>query len=611
MSTFNMKQTIVLDKPKVSRLIQAVGLLLFGFLFYMAWHFYRERMLTFDGAFYIFRMMESGKMAYGPARYSDGIIEILPLWFFKMGFSLPTIIRAYSVMFIVFHYLIFLIVTLWLRNNGAGIAIMMASCITYYSAYYLPMMELHEVIILGVLLWAIIHPETPNFSNRYRLWSTIGALLTIVCMSFFHPLGLIVIAYVIGMEIIGSRRYRDMQLWFIAIVGLAWFLFKIDYLFKQQYDQDQVMPLHSMLSNLSAWKTWPSTQFLSDFTRYHFRSIKWLAIICTILSLRKGLLTFIFFSCSLAGYTFILISNFRTGASSFLFENYYIMYGFLVGLMFVFLFYHPRRMNLILFIALPFLWTGAKRIYEAHTDFSDRVAYLGRIVDAAHKQGGKKYFIDSKCFPVNYAMADWDLAFETLLYSSLQGPDSTVTIYSKDAATSHICDSAQNGKNIMFSVHFCPMWFTSNDMPDKYFRLPSTGYDYLTHSQNDTAFHEENFSAGSFKIIPLVSEVHAKFHKWTVQIPIRIENNSGKVIPAIPGDKDPVELSYHLYMADGEVVDGYLPTAFETDMKQNEVMALTVYPPMAGGTYYIKPDIITKGKRWWNIDTPKVKVIID
>ncbi len=86
-------------------------------------------------------------------------------------------------------------------------------------------------------------------------------------------------------------------------------------------------------------------------------------------------------------------------------------------------------------------------------------------------------------------------------------------------------------------------------MPARYFKLPSaSGYQYLTHSQEDSSFHEEIYSVKNIKIAPLKQSIVANTNEWGyTSIPVEIINTSGHYIPAIPmGAKTPVLISIKL-----------------------------------------------------------------
>jgi len=605
-----MENLIILPQRKISFFVQLTGLVFFGTLFYLSWRFYLERMLSSGGSFNVFQFMQSDSIMIPDERYGDYLSLLLPFLAFKMHATLSTILTLYSISFVLLHYLIFLFITRILKNNGAGIALMLACCVTYYYAFYMPTMELHEDMVLGVLLWAIIHPEYP-YTLKQQYLATCGAILTIILMSFFHPMGIFLVGFVIGMEMLGAKRYADTQLWLITGIGICWYLVRFYVLIEQPNDQEFFRTFDQVTASFRGLRSWPSTKYFDNLTYLHFRSIKWVAIILLLASLRKGILAFLFFALYFLFVTGIFFSNFKTGAPPAVFENYYAVYGFFIGLIFVFIFYHPRRRNLVLLFSLPLLWGGVIRMYHAHDLFTSKISYLDKIVNEAHKKGETKCIIDSKCYPYDIAWDSWNTAFETLTYSSLKNKDSSVTVFIQNPEFARLCDSVQHQPNLFLGVHFLPLWYSSAQMPEGYFKLPSTGYSYLTHTQEDTAFHENIFNKNNVEITPLVLSATSRSNNLIVVIPLEINNVTGKIIPSIPRKQNPVYLSYNLYDDKDKLLKEGIKEPLETDVGTKSIEGMIVYCPQSKGVYYVRPQLITEGLRSWNIPSQSIKISVE
>src|SRR5689334_21683384 len=89
-------------------LLQSIGLLFFGTLFTLAFVFYKERMLSYDPAFFSFKIIFERDFDVELGRWGSVVSQVLPLWFLQLGCSLETFLRVYSVSFILIYYLIFL-----------------------------------------------------------------------------------------------------------------------------------------------------------------------------------------------------------------------------------------------------------------------------------------------------------------------------------------------------------------------------------------------------------------------------------------------------------------------------------------------------------------------
>lgn len=604
--------TLPLDDKKTSVLYQIVGFLFFGILVFMGVYFFKEREFLLDKTYYNFRIIRSGWFIADLGRYSDLLGMILPWITLKLGLSLKAIMICDSIGLVLLDYSIFLFVTLKLKNNGAGLAIILVSCLAYARVFYSTMIVMNDVLIFGVLLWAFIHPESPFTSAKQKRFATIGGLVAAIVLIFYHPLAVFLIFFVLGVETTASRRYRDPQIWIIGIVSVVLFYLKSYVLFVNAYDQNKMVPISTIIHELPNIKTWPSTQYLSDLVTYHFRSLKWLFIICVVFTLRKGIVFFLFTVLFITGFTVIFLGTFYNGASAlFSYEAYFPFYGFFTAILFVCLFYHPSRKNFMLLILLPFLWIGLKKMYYGHEQFTYRISYMSRAVNEARKKGEKKCIIDSRCYPYVYADAPWAFSYETLLYSSLPGPDSTVTVFIKEPAFNSVCKDEQNKENVFFGAYFGLFQFHSNDMPGKYFHLPSTGYSDLTTSQDDTSFHANMFCFRNMKIVPSEQVVNVRLFDYVTVLDLKIENRSGKVLPAIPGSKNPIQLCYTMYDDKGHNLGVGTPTAFGTNIKSETPCGLTVYLPGKTGTYFVKPDIITGNADLWNVSSPLVKIVVN
>jgi len=605
--------TIQLDNKKISVFYQSIGFLFFGTLIFMAAYFYKEREFFIDQSYYDVRLLISGglnNMDLG--RYSAVINMILPWIALKMGLSLKAILICNSIDLIIFNYGIFLFITLKLKNNGASLAVLLSMALASTQVFYIPMSLLNEILVLGVLLWALIHPETPSTSDKEKRFGTIGALVAVVLLTFYHPLTIFLIFFVIGLEATAFKRYRDSQLWIIALVSVGLFILKEKVLFPNSYDEDKIVPVSTIIHELPGIKTWPITMYLHDFIICHFRALKWLFIICVLFTLRKGILFFLFTVLFIGGFTLIFMGSFYKGASALLvYEIYFSIYGFFTAILFICLFYTPTRKNLLLLISLPLLWIGVKKMYNAHEQFTYRVSYLSRIINEARKNGEKKCFIDYRCYPYVYGDTPWSVAYETLLCSSIPGPDSSVTIFIKDPTFDAICNTPHKKDHILFGAYFYPFQFYTDSIPDKYFRLPAGEYQYLTSPQNDTSFHTEIFSSKNVKIIPLEQTINVHLYDYTAVIDLKIENTSGKTLPAIPRKNSPVQLCYTMYDDGANKMGVGTPCAFETDIKDGSVCGLIVYLPYIKGTYFVKPDIITGDSALWNLPSPMVKIVVN
>jgi hypothetical protein len=222
------------------------------------------------------------------------------------------------------------------------------------------------------------------------------------------------------------------------------------------------------------------------------------------------------------------------------------------------------------------------------------------LSDHGRKMPEKKYVVDSRNFPWAFGWVSWSLPFETLLYSSLESKDSSVTVCISTPVTQY--DSVKNWENIFLGPPWAITWFWTSDLDNNYFNLPSTPYGQLTSLQSDSSFKEQDFNNQNVFIVPLQNEVTSSKEVYII-VPLHILNTSGKKICAVPDVTYQVFLSYHVMDEKGKAVSvDNVRTPLEMDINKEGNTGLIVNTQLKKGKYTLLIDFVTENIRWWNID---------
>jgi hypothetical protein len=255
-----------------------------------------------------------------------------------------------------------------------------------------------------------------------------------------------------------------------------------------------------------------------------------------------------------------------------------------------------------IFIAIILLGVfsySSYKIWKCHFLYKQRNEYFERVNAEIRKQGIRKGIVSERNIDWGKIISRWDNAFETLLLSSIDSPDSATTFFL--ASNMNQYDSLLSSPDLFVSVDFAPLWFWNKDLNKKYFNLKPSLYKKLNTSQKDLDF--SYFTKDSVELsIPARIE---KTKYLTATIPVTIINKTDKCINSIGDIEYPTYLSYHLLDDKGNVIvaDGNR-SYFETDILPHASVTtgLLVNLPDKRGKYKIKVDIITELKRWWYID---------
>jgi hypothetical protein len=582
------------------RLTQFIGFLFFGTLFLLAWVYYKERILSFDSSFYAFQIIQSKTYDIELGRWGDILSQLLPVMALKNHCSLETFLRLYSISFIIIYYIIFLLCTLVFKNQKAGLALMLVLCLGFRWVFYYAVTEIHMAMALSILLWAII--SSPFFyGTKLKKWiGTILSVILIYVMSYFHQLIVFPILFIIMLEFIGNKQWRNPFLWFIFLFAIIWFYIRIKILTVSEYEVNKILSFDDLKDGLSNFFHLSSFKYLVKFFISSLKSLCIVFILSLIIAaLRRNWLLFTYLFLFPSGFIILIILIYYKGESPLMLQNYYPVVGLLVGVMFIYIIYDNLPKGLTLCLTALLLLINLKGVYNAHNIQTERIHYIDRLTQYGRLLPAKKYLLNDNNIPKDITSGEWAIPFETLLYSSLPSPDSAITFFYSNPMNKY--DDLLNKENVFLGPNWAPMWFSSNTLYKDYFHLPSSGYLKVNTSQADSSFNESVFNDKNVSIKPLASEVRSNGFNF-VEVPIKIINASGKRIYSTPEGDHPVLLSYHIYDENGKnLIWDNSRTTLEVDIKDEYTQGLMVYLPPKKGKYIVEVDFVTENVRWWNI----------
>jgi hypothetical protein len=598
------------------RIIHLIGLLFFGALFIIAWIYFKERMLSFDPAYFSFGILESGKFAIACNRWGMAPSQFLPLIALKSHCSLETFLRLYSVSFILINYTLFLICTIALKNFRAAVALMLTLCLAFRWEFYYSTSELFMGMSFSILFWAIIAPEEP-YSSQIKQW--VAALISIpiiVLISYCQQLACFAVIFSISLELIGSKRWKDLHIWIVFIFALGWFYLRMKFFSNTSYELAKMEGQVDLLSSLPDFFSLRSWAYSKVYFLVSLKTLGFTFLFCIIMmGIRRQWLMLAFFIAFLSGYLVFLVLLFPQDVDELFFQYYATLFGLFGGITLMYLIgveisnpnYQFSKIIVCLIISV-LLFINVKGIYKAHFIQTERIHYFERLTEQGKKLNNKKYILSTKSIPNNIIFYHQFFPYETMLYSSLPSPDSALTFYPTDNVNQF--DSVIHDKTLFLGTPWDPFSAKSTTINRNYYHLPATEYMKLNTSQADSSFHESDFNNKNVILKSLSNEVHSNVYNFII-VPIKITNTSGHIINSIPDGEHPVMLTYHLFNKDGSLLSwDNTRTPLELDVRDENTEGLMVYLPPQKGTYIIEADFVTEGLRWWNAST-KFNLIVE
>src|ERR1051326_3299744 len=197
--------------------IQLTGFIFFSFFIFLSVLYYKERMLSFDPAFFSFCMIQNNGFNIALGRWSNVITELLPWMGLKAGCSLKTFLLLFSIAPSIIHYLIFLFITFVLKNYKAALALLLGMCLTFRLTFYYNTTELSQAIAFTFLVWALVNDVASPARWRMGL-----CMLLIIVISYFHQLAVFTVVFALLFEWIIREKQARRPIAMLLVFSLLW-----------------------------------------------------------------------------------------------------------------------------------------------------------------------------------------------------------------------------------------------------------------------------------------------------------------------------------------------------------------------------------------------------
>jgi hypothetical protein len=578
-----------------------IGLMLFAFHAFLALRFYMERTATADSAFFSFLLLDGGKPVEALGRYGSYLAQLLPLVLIHLKAPLALVLKSYSLSFVLLDVAVFLLIALRLKDREAAIALPLVKTVAFHYTFYYGISELNQGLTLMVLAWALLK----RFLDRdERHWGTALAIsLLTLWSSFYHQLLVFPLAFVLALECVRLKLWRDRGFWITALVLLGWFAVRILFFTRSSYEAQRMPSVGELVTYGSALGDLGSAQhLLRVFPK--FKALLLLIGITVLAALWKRAFVLLAGTVLLAvGFLVLVLITDRDGASPNIYENYYTVQGFFWAVLFARLATSIHRPAfLVPAIAAGVLLLGGLQIWRAHDLLTAHVRYAERISDTLRDRGTHKAVGDLRNFPWAYAWGEWPLAMETALVSAQRSPGEAATVFMTDAPAPF--DSVMTLPYTFLGPNWKPVWFTTDHFPKAQLHFPRQAYVHLNTVMPDSV--EARIAAKDIQLELLASEMWLAHDRFTVA-ELRITNRSAETLGSILESGVPMRLGYHLFAADGTLIEreGFR-TELEIDLPPggSHVQGLVIERPVERGTYLLQVDLVTVGKRWWGINAP-------
>jgi len=505
-------------------------------------------MLSYDPAFYSFKIIHFKTFNIEHHRYSSFLTQLLPLLAIKKGFSLELFLKLYSISFILLFYLVFNICVYLYKNLSAGISILLALCLCIRQTFYSPVSEFQQGMVFVVLYWCIIS----SFSDTQKSKDQVNHLINfsvLAIITFFHPLLLTALIYISGFELIKRNRIFDKNIYIGLLLigvcfGLRLLLVPVD-----SYESNKIPGIAEALKLLLQLPYLVSTKYFLGYAYSNYK-VSFLAffIACLFFSYRKQYKQLIWCTLATLSYIALICIIYHNGESHIMYENYFLLVGLFIAVPLSSTLIENKLIKLYSFLILLFILTmNFYNVWKEHLFYSQRISYIDRLTSYGKKFDTRKFIVNENNSPREILSVDWAFAFESLLHSSIKGPDSAVTVYTATDVNAY--DSLNKDLNLFLGADFALTWFKINDLDTNYFRFKKSYYKKL------------NLCSDSIDIKKLTEALNIQFKTKNISVngysfitvPVTLSTSS-EFISSCNKSNPTLFLSYRLYKNNGEIL---------------------------------------------------------
>ncbi|NUO00237.1 MAG: hypothetical protein HUU01_06430 [Saprospiraceae bacterium] len=415
----------------------------------LAWTFFLERTVFLDAAFQSFTVITKNELAIQVGRFGSAVTQVFPLVASRLGWSLEGILRAYSMSFVVYPFVLFLLLAGVFRNARAGLILALFYTLLASHTFYWIQSELLQACALIIFYYGIAdalfykdHPALDRPLLAGAVYLLMAALSVVII--FFHPVAFIPFFYSWMFLAISRDREKRKAFYLLPVFGLAVMLYKKFGLPANAYDTATTGLTDGVLDRAIHFFSLQSTQNFYRFCVTDYYCFPLLLAAIVIFYIRhRNYLKLVFVAGSVVGYLVLVNCTFHWNVEQFYIESHYQVMSLLMAIPLVFdLLRAPRWRRVLLFLIPAVMAIRVAHIGWRHNLYEQRLVIERNLIDHAKKLDGQKFMIARDDLPWGDLLMTWGLPYETMYLSALEHPDSVITVLSLEGDQPFVNENA-------------------------------------------------------------------------------------------------------------------------------------------------------------------------
>lgn len=450
----------------------------FGMILFLIFgvYFYQERLLIIDASYYTYNILHEETFFIAHHRYINYFNQWLPLLLMKLGVGLKGVLIGYSVSFILFYYTIFAIVAHLFKNHKAALFMVITLLLSCRFKHFMAVTETTNTLALSFLFigWVTRDQYLKEMHNKKEWLVALGLMLILL---LGHPIIFLPLMSFLAFYIVFFKQLKNKYAWLtFSFVLIALFL-RYKVLPSSGYEQNKMAAFEKTGEILPEFFNNWTYNHLKDYTMKHF---KWgyyfyLLVLLTLVYMKRYLAALVSVA-TLCCFVVVVVIIYHKGESVNMLESYYTYFGYFWGFTALAVFSQLKAPNYVRFAPVAIILLISFRSLFLHGGFfTERLEYLYSLTEEAAQHGSSKTLYPKKKLKWNLVIVPWSASFTTLIYSTLQNPEDSRTVYLYDKKELEKKIDV-NDENLFLGATFNLKQFKEEDIPDRYFSLKKGKY---------------------------------------------------------------------------------------------------------------------------------------
>ena len=399
----------------------------------------------------------------------------------KLDAPLWAVLMSYSVSFMVWFYVIFLIIVYGFRNVFGGIFLALSFGLAMRYKYYAAISEItFSIGLAGLLIGWLTRPAAYKIEKKAIWKHWLVTLLILIPLYVSHPLIIVPLLVVLGFDILYNNRWKDFQNWGIIIFLLGIYALKFYQVQGDTYEAGRMSLLDtskviSIFTNLNDYKVTEILLWYFD-KEYTFPFVVFLVLVLAITIKGKVLSGFYLLGATTCWLCLnILTYSYLKDHMLIMIDGYLAIFGMLWAIPIYFYLLHSKQKLFSFILVGSLIIFSLHRIYDKHKFYNDRLALIQETLDRHVTSESRKLLVPMEKFSWEVMWYPYEIPHESLMLSSLDGPENGATIFVD--YDFNLVHEYQADTTVFY--HF-QLKTPVVHLPSKYFSLPKQPYQLIT-----------------------------------------------------------------------------------------------------------------------------------